>query len=256
METVSAIPITLEICVDSLESAQIAARAGAHRLELCADLAQHGLTPSAGLIAAVRAQVSLPIFVMIRPRPGNFHYTSAEFAAMQRAIDLAKNSRADGVVFGILNQDRTIDQPRNTELLHQARPLQATFHRAFDVSSNLAHSLETIIQLGFNRLLTSGGALKVEQATAVVKRLRGQAANRIHLMIGSGINSTNVRSLIDQTGVHEVHSSARRVLPPSMRDRNEVIAMDTLPSDDHRHPEADEQEIRNLLRAINTIPPR
>ncbi|HVM91438.1 MAG TPA: copper homeostasis protein CutC [Terriglobales bacterium] len=254
METVPATPITLEICVDSLESAQIAARAGAHRLELCADLAQHGLTPSADLIATVRAEVSIPVFVMIRPRPGNFCYSPAEFAAMQRDIDLAKNARADGVVFGILSEDRTVDQPRNAEVLAQARPLQATFHRAFDVSSDLTQSLETIIHLGFDRVLTSGGAPKVEQAIPVVNRLQRQAAGRIALMIGSGINSTNVRSLIEQTGVREVHSSARRLAQPSMRYRSEVIAMDTIPGWEERYATADEEEVRKLVQAIKWSP--
>ena len=249
-----AIPITLEICADSIESAQAAARAGAHRIELCTSLAEQGLTPSAGVIATVRQLIPIPLFVMIRPRPGNFFYSPAEFAAMKHDIALAKDLRADGVVFGILKGDRTIDQPRNAELLHLARPLQATFHRAFDVSSDLPHSLEAIIQLGFDRLLTSGGAPRVEQALPLLKRLRAQAANQISLMIGSGVNSTNVCSLIDQTGVREVHTSARRFASSAPPQRNEILAADTLPLSEPAPAVANEQEIRNLLRAIKSMP--
>ena len=248
-----ATPITLEICVDSIESAQAAARGGAHRIELCASLAEQGLTPSVGLIATVRQLIPIPLFVMIRPRPGNFLYSAAEFAAMEHDIAIAKELRADGIVFGILNEDRTIDRARNAELLHLARPLQATFHRAFDVSIDLAQSLEAVIQLGFDRLLTSGGAQKVEQAIPEVKRLRKQAAGRIALMIGSGVNSTNVRSLIEQTSVREVHTSARGIASFVSHPPDGIIAADTLPFSEPAHAVADEQEIRKLGRAIKTI---
>ncbi|HTR25008.1 MAG TPA: copper homeostasis protein CutC [Terriglobales bacterium] len=246
-------PITLEVCVDCIESAHVAAREGAKRIELCASLNEHGLTPSAGMIATVRDLVSIDLFVMIRPRGGDFVYSEGEFAAMKHDIATAKALGADGVVFGILNEDRTIDRGRNAELLALARPMKATFHRAFDVSRDLTQSLEDIVALGFDRVLTSGGAQKVEDAVPVVSGLRELSADRIALMIGAGVNSANVRSLIEQTGVREVHASARRIAPSAPRRYTELIAMDTLAAWEQRHSFADEEEVRDLVRAISTI---
>ncbi len=246
-------PITLEICVDSVQSALAAERGGANRIELCSSLFDGGITPSAGMIATVRNRVAIGLYVMIRPRGGDFCYTDDEFAAMKRDIAMAKELRADGVVLGILNQDAGVDVPRCRALLEYARPLKATFHRAFDMSRDLRQSLEDIIAVGFDRVLTSGGAQNVQDAIPVIRQLRQTAANRIALMIGSGIRSGNVRELLSQTGVREVHASARHIEPSPMRYRNEKVRKGTLPEWEYQRAEADEEEKRNLVRAISRI---
>jgi copper homeostasis protein len=245
-------PITLEICVDSPRSAEGAVRGGAHRIELCCALAEGGLTPSAGLIATVRAHVELDLYVMIRPRPGDFCYDPGEFAAMKHDIATAKELRANGVVFGILREEGSIDGPRCRELLDLARPLGTTFHRAFDMSRDLSKSLEEVIALGFDRVLTSGGEQKVQNAVTMVKLLREQAGDRIAVMIGSGINSANAAELMTQTGVREIHASARRIEPGPMLYRNKKIAMGGQAGREYEQAVADEEEVRKLVRAIVT----
>jgi copper homeostasis protein len=246
-------PITVEICVDSIASAVAAARGGAHRLELCASLAEGGITPSAGMIATVRSLVSIPVYVMIRPRGGDFCYSAEEFSAMKRDIAIARQLRADGVVLGILNEDGGIDLARCRELRDCAQSMTLTFHRAFDVSRDLTRSLTDIISLGFDRLLTSGGEQKVEDAVPVIVRLRELASDRIALMIGSGVNSDNVQRLIVQTGVREVHASARHPEPGPMRYRNSRVSFATPPQSDYERIVADEAEVRKLVLAVSSL---
>jgi copper homeostasis protein len=244
--------ITLEICVDSSQSALAAQRGGADRLELCASLFDGGTTPSAGMIATVRSLVKIDLYVMIRPRSGDFCYSADEFAAMQRDIAMAKQLRADGIVFGILNPDGSVDAARCRQLLLEARPLKATFHRAFDMTRDLPQSLEDIIALGFDRVLTSGGEQKVNDAIPVVRRLREIASNRIALMLGSGVRSDNARELISQTGVRELHASARHIETSAMQFRNEKIRMGTLPDQEYQRAVVDEEEVRRLVRSISS----
>jgi copper homeostasis protein len=245
--------VILEICVDSPQSAVAAERGGANRIELCSSLFDGGTTPSAGMIATVRKLVAIDLCVMIRPRSGDFCYTDDEFAVMKRDIALAKQLRADGVALGILTEEGDVDATRCRELLECARPLKATFHRAFDMSRDLGQSLEDIIALGFDRVLTSGGEQKVQEAIPVVRQLRERASRRITLMVGSGIRSSNVRELIAQTGVREIHSSARHIETSSMRYRNERIRMGTAPVSEYQRVVVDEAEVRNLVRAISTV---
>lgn len=244
-------PVVVEICVDSPQSAVAAARGGADRLELCGSLLDGGTTPSAGAIATVRNLVSIDLYVMIRPRGGDFFYSSDEFAAMKRDIAIAKQLRADGVVFGILTEDGKIDMARCRELIECARPLRVTLHRAFDMSCDLEQSLEDAVALQFDRILTSGGEQKVEDAIPAVSRLRELAADRVALMICGGIRSGNVQALLAKTGAREVHSSARRIEPSSMRYRNEGVSMGLMPGWEYQRAVADESEVRNLVQAAS-----
>ena len=246
-------PVILEICVDSPQSAVAAERGGAHRIELCSSLFDGGTTPSAGMIATVRNLVALDLHVMIRPRGGDFCYSDDEFAAMKRDISMAKQLRADGVALGILTENGGVDVSRCRELLECTRPLKATFHRAFDMSRDLGQSLEDIIALGFDRVLTSGGEQKVQDAIPVVRRLREIASNRIALMIGSGIRSGNAREFISQTGVREIHASAGRAESSPMRYRNAKICMGMSLESEYQRIVADEEEVRNLVRAIAEV---
>lgn len=190
---------------------------------------------------------------MIRPRGGDFCYSDDEFFAMKRDVSIAKQLRADGVALGILDHNGDVDTERCRELLEHARPLKATFHRAFDMARDLAQALENIIELGFDRVLTSGGEQKVQDAIPVVRQLREKASDRIALMIGSGVRSSNVRELIAETGAREIHSSARHIEPSPMQYRNEKVRMGSAPVDEYQRSVVDEDEVRNLVRAISIV---
>ncbi|MGI4874731.1 MAG: copper homeostasis protein CutC [Janthinobacterium lividum] len=204
---------TLEICAASLPSALAAQAGGAHRIELCQNLEQGGITPSYGLIRQVLARVSLPVFVLIRPRPGGFRYSLGELAIMQADVALCRDLGCAGVVLGALDAAGRVAIAACRELVAAAGPLSVTFHRAFDACSNQAQALEDIIALGCQRVLTSGGQPTAEagqnQLTALVQR----AAGRIRVMPGAGITGANVRALAAHTGAQEFHASAKRALP-------------------------------------------
>ncbi len=168
--------LSVEVCVDSLESTLAAADGGAQRVELCSGLAEGGITPSAGLIATVRQKLAIGLHVMIRPRPGDFCYSADEFGVMQRDVLMAKQLGADGVVFGILDADAKIDVGRTRQLIDLARPLRTTFHRAFDMSPDLARSLGDVMETGADRIRTSGGAPTALAGAAVLRKLVKQRA--------------------------------------------------------------------------------
>jgi copper homeostasis protein len=197
--------ILVEVCVDSVESAIAAQEGGAARIELCSDLAVGGITPSAGTIVLARKQVQIGLHVIIRPRGGDFCYSELEFNTMQRDILVAKKFGADGVVFGILKSDNAVDVERTCVLVELARPMSITFHRAFDIVTDPLQSLEDIIQLGIDRILTSGQAATTMEGIDLISRLVQKANGRIIIMPASGINQHNIRTIIEHTGVKEIH---------------------------------------------------
>ncbi|HYL85947.1 MAG TPA: copper homeostasis protein CutC [Candidatus Angelobacter sp.] len=204
---------TLEISVQTVEAALAAERGGADRIELCADLNVGGLTPSRELLRGVREAVGIPVFSMIRPRGGDFVYSAEEYEEMRRAIAVAKESRMDGLVLGILHEDRRVDVERTRELVGQARPLPATFHRAFDECHDLQQSLEVVIQTGAARILTSGGAKSALEGATVLASLNEAASERIVIVPGAGISAANVAEVVQQTGAREFHSGLSTALP-------------------------------------------
>jgi copper homeostasis protein len=201
--------VLVEAAVDSLDAALAAAEGGAHRIELCTDLAHGGTTPDVKLLRECRAQLIIPIFVLVRPRAGDFMYSDAEHLTMLEQIRRAKDAGARGVVTGALTGTHQIDKQRTVELVAAAEPLPVTFHRAFDACADLAIALERLINLGVERVLTSGGARTAPEGAERISRLVIQAEQRIAILAGGGIDERNVARLVRETGVREVHFSVR-----------------------------------------------
>jgi copper homeostasis protein len=202
-----AAPILLEVCVETLASAVAAERGGAHRVELCSNLAVGGVTPSLELIEQVRRRISIPLHVLIRPRAGDFRYTPPEFELMKSEIAHLRQMGVNGVVLGILDASNEVDIRRTRDLVERARPLTVTFHRAFDASANLLTSLGQVIRTGADRILTSGGASNAEEGSPRLSELVKKVAGRVGILACGAIRETNVRKIIDATGVREVHAS-------------------------------------------------
>jgi copper homeostasis protein len=204
--------VVVEVCVDSVASAVAAERGGAHRLELCANLAEGGVTPSAGMIAMARKRVAIPLHVLIRPRPGDFVYTPDEFEVMKRDIVLAREVGANGVAVGILTPDSDVDVSRTSELVGMARPLSVTFHRAFDRVGSHSAALESVINTGADRILTSGGAPTAMEGAQTIASLVVASGERVTIIACGKIRESNVRALLSATGVREVHANLQSPL--------------------------------------------
>jgi copper homeostasis protein len=200
-------PILLEVCVETVASAVAAERGGAHRIELCSNLAVDGVTPTADLIQQVRRQTAVPMHVLIRPRAGDFCYTPSEFETMKGDIAAIKVLGVSGLVFGILDRKACIDVARTRELVQSARPLSVTFHRAFDECPDLLAALEDVVKTGADRILTTGGRKTVEEGASMLARLVTAAAGRIGILACGTIRESNVRKIVEATGVREVHAS-------------------------------------------------
>jgi copper homeostasis protein len=199
--------LVLEVCVESIDHAVAAERGGAHRIELCSDLASGGITPSAGLIEASRHHLRLPIHLLIRPRAGDFLYSDYEFEIMERDIHIAKHLRMDGIVLGLLDENERVDVPRTRTLVDLARPLPVTFHRAFDECQDRDACLEAVIQTGAARILTSAGQARARDGITALAHLVRAARDRIVVMPGGGVDVDNVQLILRQTAAREIHTS-------------------------------------------------
>lgn len=195
----------VEAAVETLESSLAAEGAGADRIELCENLREGGTTPDGALVATIVERIRLPVFVLIRPRSGDFVYSANEFDVMIRDIELTRTMGIAGIVTGALDTNRRVDVKRTRSLVKAASGLPVTFHRAIDSSANLAVALEDAIEGGVSRVLTSGGALTATQGVDVIAALVLQARERVSIVAGGGIRYHNARELIARTGVHEVH---------------------------------------------------
>lgn len=213
----------LEICVPSTEGAMIAQQGGACRVELCAALAIGGITPSIACIERVCSSVELDVYVLIRLREGHFVYTPSEVEEMCRDIRAARRVGADGFVFGALTPQGSYDYDANSRLLEAADGLPCTFHRAFDVAQHPKELLETLIEKGFRRVLTSGCAPTVLQGASLLKELTEQAGQRIGIQCGGGVTPDNIEEIASRTGVRMFHGSFRSTTPsPLLFDRPDI----------------------------------
>lgn len=215
----------IEVCVNSVESAIQSQEGGADRVELCDNLFEGGTTPSAGSIALARERLRIKLHVIIRPRGGDFLYSDLEFAIMQRDIESAKTLGADGVVIGLLTADGEIDVVRTRTLTELARPMSVTFHRAFDVARSPLEALETLIDIGMDRILTSGQEESVSEGAELIAKLISQAGDRIIIMPGGGFSERNVARIVAQTGAKEIHVTGFAEVESGMRYRNPRVFM-------------------------------
>ena len=202
--------ILLEVAVTTCDEARLAAEAGADRLELCSALELGGVTPSPGTFLAVREAVTLPVYVLLRPRPGGFAYSTGEFETMKRDAEWFVNHGADGLVFGLLTNEGRVDG-RCADLVAIAK--HAVFHRAFDFVPDRLQALEEVIGLGFERILTSGGAATAVEGCAEIAKLVRAANGRIEILPGSGIRPDNVAASFQLAGLTQVHASLRGAAP-------------------------------------------
>lgn len=236
----------LEVCAGSITSALAAQQGGADRIELCENLAGGGTTPSAGTFAAVRKRLHIPIFVLIRPRTGDFLYSEAEYEAMLHDIKTLKAAGADGFVTGALHANGDVDMERSRNFVDVAFPLPCTFHRAFDVGSDGFQNLGRIINCGYTRLLTSGMAPAVADAPEMISALIREANDRLIIMPGGGISEKNIALLKEKTGAREFHASLRSRVRSAMSCDPGKINMGTAGSNELEWDETDAERVKRV----------
>ncbi len=237
--------MTLEIAVFNLYSALLAMQAGAHRIELCENAHEGGTTPSYGVLVTARKKISIPLFAMIRPRGGDFLYSNEEFESMVGDVDVCKQLGYDGVVLGLLKDNGDIDEKRTALLCNRAYPMEVTFHRAFDRARYPTVAIQQIINCGCSRILTSGQKPTVEEGKENIKEWLLAFKDDIIFLPGSGVRSNNIHQLMNELGVSEMHSSARKIMPslmqwnvPSMKEELMTTSVD-------------EAEIKNMLQQLS-----
>lgn len=209
--------LLLEVAANSVASAVAAQEGGAGRVELCSALELGGLTPSHGQIALARDRLRIPLYVLVRPRAGDFLYNDDECATMLRDIEACVGLGCDGVVIGMLDADGNVDRRRCAELVSAAKGLGVTFHRAIDVSRDPLQALEDAIALGCERVLSSGAQPGAPQGVVLLREMVQRAGDRISVMPGAGIDAGNIAALRAQTGAREFHASAKRSHPSVSR---------------------------------------
>jgi copper homeostasis protein len=245
--------ILIEVCANSVTSALAAQKGGASRVELCQNLKEGGTTPSFGEITTARKLLRIDLYVLIRPRGGDFLYSDLEFEIMQRDVEQCINLGCNGIVIGILNKDGSVDIKRNSVLINMAKKagLGITFHRAFDMCADMHTALENVIEIGCERILTSGGMSKAYSGLENLKNLIQQANNRIIIMPGSGVNETNVREIVNFTGASEIHLSARSTIKSKMDYVNPNISMGGDSGNEYLIDMTDANKVLQILNAFN-----
>jgi len=242
--------IVIEIGAYNIESALIAQRYGADRVELCSGFAEGGLTPGPGMIKLARKLLSIELYIMIRPREGDFLYTDHEFETMIEDVIFAKNAGADGIVTGLLLANGNVDEKRTRMLVEIAHPMRVTFHRAYDMTNNPYKALETIISTGTTRILTSGQKPDAIQGAGLIVKINEQAAGRIKIMAGCGIKDYNVSEIIKNSGVKEVHLSAKGYTNSKMTFRQPDLFMGTPESDEYMNLLTDGEMIARIVEIL------
>ncbi len=237
----------LEVIAFTIESCLLIEQAGAHRIELCDNPADGGTTPSYGFLKQAREKTSLDLYPMIRPRGGDFLYNDEEFHMMKKDVQLCKELGCEGIVIGLLNSDGTVDHKRTAELVELAYPMGVTFHRAFDRVRDGMEALETLINIGCERILTSGLTPNVTEGISFLTDLVKAADERIIIMPGSGVRSSNIAVLAQQTGATEFHTSARTTIASRMNYLNPAM------NEELKSLIVDEEEVKKTIEALKSI---
>ncbi len=238
---------SLETIAFNIQSCITAQSAGAHRIELCANPGEGGTTPSFGFIQAARKVLDIQLYPIIRPRGGDFLYSSEEFEIMKADVQLCKDLGCEGVVIGLLNEDATIDKKRCAVLVRLAYPMGVTFHRAFDRVIDPAKALEDVIETGCERILTSGFHPTASEGAENIKKLIELADDRIIIMPGSGVRADNIIELAQMTGAVEFHSSARK------NSESKMTVTNSLMNERLQTVELNEAEIKNMIDKLKSI---
>ena len=239
--------MTIEVCANSYESAFNAKKAGADRIELCAELAVGGITPSYGVIQKVLQDIDILVNVLIRPRSGNFTYSYAEFEVMKKDIELCKNLGCNGIVSGVLNIDNTVDIIRTKELIELAKPLSFTFHRAFDWLENPLTGIEQLIEIGVDRILTSGQENAAIKGIDLLIQLQNKAKGKLVILPGGGINTSNALEF-KKAGFKEIHFSATKLHETIAKPRVQMNSSHFF--DETKLAVSDERTIRNIINLV------
>ena len=241
----------LEICCDSVQSAINAQKGGADRIELCENLAQGGVSPSAGKIVLAKRKLNIPIFVLIRPRKGDFFFDELEVECMIENIHQAKALGADGIVSGALLKDGRIDEAATAKLIEASRPLPFTFHRAFDRTPKAFEALDVLIKLGVDRILTSGLAINAKEGFNMIQSLVEKAQGKTEIMACGSVRPDNIDSLVNMPGLKEMHSAARKnVKSPVTFFGNAQMGDEALEAE-YTWFEVDEQMVREMKEKMN-----
>ncbi|MDR3693584.1 copper homeostasis protein CutC [Mucilaginibacter sp.] len=247
-------PVLLEVCANSVASALSAQEGGAYRVELCENLYEGGTTPSYGEIQIARKLLQIKLYVLIRPRGGDFLYSDIEYDIMTADVNYCIEAGCDGIVIGLLNADGTIDKGRCETLIRMAKTkgLGVTFHRAFDMCADMDQALEDIIELGCERILTSGGKSTAMEGANILAHLIKKANGRITIMPGSGVSEKNAADLVEFTGAKEIHSSARVRVQSKMEYKNDHIVMGDNYGDEFVYDQSDVTRVKAILQMANS----
>jgi copper homeostasis protein len=245
-------PVLVEACVDAIDAALEAERGGAGRIELCGELLQGGVTPSAGLIAAVWDRIDIPLFVLVRPRAGDFLYTDDELDVMRRDIEQMKALGVDGVAFGALTADGDVDVEQMRSLIALARPMSVTFHRAFDFVRDQDAALDVLLDLGVERVLTSGGAPTALEGVSRIAELARRVGDRMIVVAGGSITASNVGEVVAASGVREVHVRGAARVESAMRHRRSAVSLSKVGASDYDRSATRADEIRRVVAGVSS----
>mgnify|MGYP003945373259 CR=1 FL=1 len=242
--------IQMEVCANSVASAMAAQEGGAIRVELCENLKDGGTTPSYAQIKLTKELLKIKLYPIIRPRGGDFLYSDLEFNLMKTDIEICKSLNCDGVVFGILKSDGSVDKERCALLIALAKPMKVTFHRAFDRCNDMEKALEDIIEIGCERILSSGGKVNALEGANKLKKLIKLAAGRISIMPGAGLRENNVAEIISITGATEFHATAKKMVSSEMNFKNNEVGIGTV-ADEYGYELTDAKIVKSLIDKAN-----
>eukprot|EP00730_Choanoeca_flexa_P013786 TRINITY_DN5709_c0_g2_i1.p1 TRINITY_DN5709_c0_g2~~TRINITY_DN5709_c0_g2_i1.p1 ORF type:complete len:442 (+),score=70.40 TRINITY_DN5709_c0_g2_i1:63-1388(+) len=238
----------LEVCVDSLPSALEAQAGGAHCIELCQALSEGGLTPSFGLVKSVTDHCDIPVHVMLRPRGGNFHYTTKEMSVVLADCQHLKQCPIAGFVFGALTAEGDVHVEQCQQIIDACHPFPVTFHRAIDVAKDILAAAAIVAELGFKRILTSGGAATAMQGLDTIAQLQQRVGDKVVVMAGSGLSEDNAVTIAQSTGVRHVHGSLRRTLPSTSTYKRPAVSMGS--ADDCKVKETDRSRVKAVIDVL------